>query len=101
LACLCYEGGAPLLNYLISFAHATEDENLTLGQEPNLTNIREWQFKDITQIKNNKIHKDFEQACLEELEALWHRGTFEKVDRHSIKKQPIKSHWIFDIKSDG
>jgi len=96
LAYLCREGGAPLYNYLINFAYSTES-----SASPNLTNVHEWHFKDITYIKDPKVRKDFKQACKEELEALWHRGTFEKVDRHSIKKLAIRCHWIFDVKSDG
>ena len=93
---LCPEGRAPLYSYLINFAHSTESSTL-----PNLTNVYEWHFKDIACIKDPKVCKDFEQACKEELEALWHTGTFKKVDRYSIKKLSIRCYWVFDVKSYG
>jgi len=68
---------------------------------PNLTNVYEWHFKDITCIKNPKIYKDFKQACKEELEAFWYRSIFEKMNRNSIKKLSIRYCWVFDIKSNG
>ena len=93
---LCREEEAPLYNYLINFTYSIESSVL-----PNLTNVHEWHFKDIAYIKDPKVCKDFEQACKEELETLWHRGTFEKVDRCSIKKLSIRCYWVFDVKSDG
>ena len=96
LTYLCCEGEASLYNYLINFAHSTE-----LSALSNLTNVHEWYFKDIACIKDPKDRKDFKQAYKEELETFWHRGTFEKVDRHLIKKLPIRCHWVFDVKSDG
>ena len=94
LACLCCEGRVKLFNYLINFAHSLDDQDNDdkppYEHDPNPSKVREWQYRDIAQIKDKKLRSEFERACLDELEALWKRSTFKKVDRRFIEKQPIK-----------
>jgi len=82
LAHLCREGRVKLFNHLIKFEYSLnyeENESTSLEHGPDLCKVWEWQFKDIAKIKNPNIRKEFECACQEELEALWRRGTFERV----------------------
>ena len=44
--------------------------------------------------------KEWQDACLRELEALKRRNIFELVPRPSGRKV-IKNRWVFDVKSDG
>jgi len=99
LACLYHEGGAPLFNYLIKFAHSPIDDSPE--HKPDISKVREWQYKDIAKIKDPDICREFKHTCQDELEALWYRGMFEKVERSSITKQLIKCQWVFDVKPDG
>ena len=94
LAHLCREGGAKLFNYLINFAHSLDNQGNgnkpPYEHDPDPSKVHEWQYRDIMQIKDKKLHSEFERACLDELEALWKRNTFKKVDRCFIEKQSIK-----------
>lgn len=96
---MCHEGRAPLFNYLIKFAHSPIDDSPE--HEPDISQVREWQYKDIAKIKDPDICREFKHACQDKLEALWHRGTFEKVKQSSITKQTIKCRWVFDVKPNG
>jgi hypothetical protein len=44
--------------------------------------------------------KEWEDACLRELEALKQRKVFELVERPRGRKV-IKNRWVFDVKGDG
>jgi len=105
LACLCHEGKVKLFNYLIKFAYSLDkqDNNDKPPYKHDLdpSKVCEWQYRDIMQIKDKNLCSEFECACLDELETLWKRNMFEKINRYSIKKQPIKCQWIFDIKPNG
>ena len=94
-----------MFNYLINFAHSLDnqgnDDKPPYKHDPDPSKVREWQYRDIAQIKDKKLCNEFECACLDELEALWKKNMFEKVDRHFIEKQSIKCRWVFDIKPDG
>ena len=70
LAQLCCEGEVKLFNYLIQFAHSTDNNELLVEYEPDLSKVCKWQYKDIMQIKDTCLCSEFEHACLEELEAL-------------------------------
>jgi len=48
LARLCREGGVKLFDYLIQFAHSTDNNELPVEYEPDLSKVCEWQYKDIT-----------------------------------------------------
>ena len=92
---LCPEGGARLIQHLLSRAIPPEDE----GEKVSPLNVREWTFRDIVLLPKNE-QKEWFNACREELEALRQRDVYDLVDRPKGRKV-IKNRWVFDVKSDG
>ena len=92
---LCREGGARLIQHLLSRAIPPEDE----GEKVSPLNVREWTFRDIVLLPKNE-QKEWFNACREELEALRQRDVYDLVDRPKGRKV-IKNRWVFDEKPDG
>ena len=87
----CREGGVILLSFLIAkaispIASAT-------------TNPKEWGYRDIARLPELEL-KEWQNACLQELEALRRRDVYELVPRPKGRKV-IKNRWVFDVKTDG
>ena len=85
---LCHEGRVWLLLFLI--AHAVPPTaNAT-------TNPKTWDIAHLLQLEQD----EWQQACLQELEALKNHKVFNLVEcpcGHNV----VKNRWVFDIKSDG
>ena len=92
---LCWEGGAYLIQYLISKAIPPDDE----GEKASPLNVREWTFRDIAVLPKDE-RKEWFNACREELEALRRRDVYDLVDRPKGRKV-VKNRWVFDVKTDG
>ena len=92
---LCREGGAYLIQYLISKAIPPDDE----GEKASPLNVREWTFRDIAVLPKDE-RKEWFNACREELEALRRRDVYDLVDRPKGRKV-VKNRWVFDVKTDG
>ena len=92
---LCREGGARLIQHLLSRAIPPEDE----GEKVSPPNVHEWTFRDIVLLPKNE-QKEWFNACREELEALRQRNVYDLVDRPKGRKV-IKNRWVFDEKPDG
>ena len=58
-----------------------------------------WGYRDMTRLPIAE-QKEWQDACLQELEALKRRNVFELVERPRGHKV-IKNRWVFDVKSDG
>ena len=71
---LCWEGGAHLIQHLISKAIPPDE-----GERPPPLNVREWAFCDIARLPNAE-RKEWFIACHEELEALQRRDVYDLVD---------------------
>ena len=63
------------------------------------TDPKTWGYGDMTHLPIAE-QKEWQDACLRELEALKHRNVFELVERPRGRKV-IKNRWVFDVKSDG
>ena len=63
------------------------------------TDPKTWGYKDVARLPELE-QKEWQDACLRELEALERRNIFELVDRPKGHKV-IKNRWVFDQKSDG
>ena len=78
LAQLCQEGGVELMHYLLM--QAVSDSS-----QPNVQNIREWTYRDITHLTKAE-QEEWKTACCEELEALHRCKVFELMDRPKDQK---------------
>jgi len=65
----------------------------------NPLNIRSRTYRDLLKLSRLE-QKQWNEACLQELEALKKREVFITVNRPKNRKV-IKNQWVFDIKSDG
>src|SRR5258707_102942 len=89
---LCWDGGVSLLSFLLAKAISPIAEAAT-------TNPKDWVYKDIARLPQLE-QKEWENACLQELEALKRRDVFELVMRPTNRKV-IKNRWVFDVKTHG
>jgi len=88
---LCRVGGAPLLYFLLAKAVSPTDEVTT--------HPKDWGYKDIARLPQLE-QQEWQNACLQELEALRRRDVYEVVMRPRGRKV-IKNRWVFDVKTDG
>ena len=88
---VCQEGGVHLLSFLMAQA-VSPTANAT-------TDPKTWGYRDITHLPIAE-QKEWQDACLWELEALKHRNVFELVE-YPRGCKVIKNRWVFDVKSDG
>jgi hypothetical protein len=88
---VCREGGVNLLSFLTAKAISPIAEATT---DP-----KAWGYRDIARLPELE-QKEWQNACLQELEALKRRDVFELVPRPSGRKV-IKNRWVFDVKTDG
>ena len=70
IAKLAREGGVAFMNYLCAKAVPDHDDL------PNPENVRDWTYKDIQKMPQH-LQKEWQNACLEELEALNKRKVYE------------------------
>lgn len=98
VAKLARERGVTFINYLLAKAVPLEDNSVDT-RVPDPSHVREWSFKDIMKFAP-KEHKEWLDACHEELEALCKCNVYKAVD-HPKGCKVIKCHWVFDIKTDG
>ena len=88
---LCQEGGVELLSYLMA-----------KGVSPTAeapTHPKSWGYKDISRLPELE-KKEWQNTCLQELEALRRCDVYELVQRPRGCKV-IKNRWVFDVKTDG
>jgi hypothetical protein len=97
LARIVQEGGAGLINFLLSAAVKPTDG--AGGKLPDVRNVREWHYRDLMRFPE-AARKEWKTACLEELESLQKRSVFKLTDPPKGRKI-IGCRWVFDIKSDG
>jgi hypothetical protein len=97
LAQIVQEGGAGLINFLLSAAVKPTDG--AGGKLPDVCNVREWHYRDLMRFPE-AARKEWKTACLEELESLQKRSVFKLTDPPKGRKI-IGCQWVFDIKSDG
>ena len=88
---LCQEGGVKLLSYLMAKAVSPTAEAPT--------HPKSWGYKDISHLPELE-KKEWQNACLQELEALRRRDVYEMV-QHPRGRKVIKNRWVFDVKTDG
>jgi hypothetical protein len=88
---VCRDGGVPLLSFLLAKA-ISPIANAT-------TDPKYWVYKDLARLPQLE-QKEWQDACLRELEALRRRDVYELVSRPSNRKV-IKNRWVFDVKPDG
>jgi len=88
---ICQDGGAPLLSFLLAKAISPVADTTT--------HPRDWGYKNIAHLPQFE-QQEWQNACLEELEALKKRDVFELVPRPRGRKV-IKNRWVFDVKTDG
>jgi hypothetical protein len=88
---VCREGGVELLLFLTAKAVSPAVKGPT---DP-----KTWSFRDIARLPELE-QKEWQNACLQELEALRRRDVYELVPRPSGRKV-IKNRWVFDVKTDG
>jgi Reverse transcriptase (RNA-dependent DNA polymerase) len=97
LAQIVQEGGAGLINFLLSAIVKPTDG---AGEKlPDVCNVREWHYRDLMRF-SEAAWKEWKTACLEELESLQKRSIFKLTDPPKGRKI-IGCQWVFDIKSDG
>ena len=87
----CREGGVKLLSYLMAKAVSPTAEAPT--------HPKSWGYKDIFRLPELE-KKEWQNACLQELEALRRCDVYELVQRPRGRKI-IKNRWVFDVKTDG
>jgi hypothetical protein len=74
LARIVQEGGAGLINFLLSATFKPTDG---AGRKlPDVRNVHEWHYRDLTEA----ARKEWKTACLEELESLQKRSIFKLTD---------------------
>jgi hypothetical protein len=88
---VCREGGVALLSFLIAKAVSPTAEATT---DP-----KAWGYKNIARLPELE-QKEWQNACLQELEALRRRDVYKLVPRPRGRKV-IKNRWVFDVKTDG
>ena len=88
---LCQEGGVKLLSYLMAKAVSPTVEAPT--------HPKSWGCKDISHLPELE-KKEWQNACLQELEALRRSDVYELVQCPRGHKV-IKNRWVFDVKTDG
>ena len=88
---VCREGGVRLLSFLMAQA-VSPTANAA-------TDPKTWSYHDMTRLPIAE-QKEWQDACLRELEALKRRNVFELV-QHPSGRKVIKNRWVFDVKSDG
>jgi hypothetical protein len=67
LAQIVQEGGAGLINFLLSAAVKPTDG--AGGKLPDVHNVHEWHYRDLMRF-SEAAQKEWKTACLEELESL-------------------------------
>ena len=88
---LCWEGGVKLLSYLMA-----------KGVSPTAevpTHPKSWGYKDISCLPELE-KKEWQNACLQELEVLRRCNVYELV-QHPRGCKVIKNRWVFYVKTDG
>jgi hypothetical protein len=88
---ICQDGGAPLLSFLLAKAISP------VADAP--THPKDWGYKDLARLPQLE-QNEWQNACLQELEALKKRKVFELVPRLKGRKV-IKNRWVFDVKTDS
>jgi len=88
---LCREGGVKVLSFLLAKAISPIAKTTT--------NPKEWGFKDLAHLPQLE-QTEWQNACLQELEALRRCDVYELVPRPRGHKV-IKNRWVFDVKTDG
>ena len=88
---LCQEGGVKLLSYLMA------KEVSPTAEAP--TYLKSWGYKDISRLPELE-KKEWQNTCLQELEALRRHNVYELVQCPGGHKV-IKNRWVFDVKTDG
>jgi Reverse transcriptase (RNA-dependent DNA polymerase) len=97
LAWIVQEGGAGLINFLLSSAVKPTDG--AGGKLPDVRNVHEWHYRDLMCFPE-AAQKEWKTACLEELESLRKHSIFKLTDPPKGHKI-IGCRWVFDIKSDS
>jgi Reverse transcriptase (RNA-dependent DNA polymerase) len=97
LAWIVQEGGAGLINFLLSATVKPTDG--AGGKLPDVRNVREWHYRDLMHFPE-AAQKEWKAACFEELESLKKRSIF-KLTNLPKGHKTIGCRWVFDIKSDG
>ena len=102
MAKIIQEGGAGLINFLLSAAVKDSSTSLPSHQWtekiPKVSKVREWQYRDLTHLPK-AVQEEWKTACKEELEALCQHNVFELTDLPKGCKT-IGCGWVFNIKSD-
>ena len=93
LTLLAQEGGVKVINYLLAKAVTPQ------SPVPDVSNIREWSFKDIMRLPSS-TQKEWIDACRQELDSLRKRDVYDLVDPPPGRRI-IKNRWVFDQKTDG
>ena len=96
LAKIAQDGGAKLINFLLSAAVSSADAK---GKIPDVSKVHEWHFRDLMCLPK-AVQEEWKTACKEELEALRQHNIFKLTDLPKGHKT-IGCRWVFDIKSDG
>jgi hypothetical protein len=96
LAKMAQDGGAKLMNFLLSAAVSSADAK---GKIPEVSKVREWHFGDLMHLPK-AMQEEWKIACKEELEALRRRNVFKLTDLPKGRKT-ICCRWVFNVKSDG
>jgi Reverse transcriptase (RNA-dependent DNA polymerase) len=97
LARIVQEGGADLINFLLSATVKLTDG--AGGKLSDVRNVCEWHYRDLMRF-SEAAQKEWKTACLEELESLRKHSVFKLTDPPKGRKI-IGCQWVFDIKSDG
>ena len=96
LAKIAQDGGAKLINLLLSAAVSSADAKEEI---PNVSKVHEWHFRDLMHFPK-AVQKEWKTACKEELKAL-HQGNVFKLTNLPKGHKTIGCRWVFNVKSDG
>jgi Reverse transcriptase (RNA-dependent DNA polymerase) len=90
------DGGAKLINFLLSAAVSSADAK---GKIPDVSKVCEWHFRVLMRLPK-AAQEEWKIACKEELEVLRWCNIF-KLTNLPKSHKTIGCRWVFNIKSDG
>ena len=93
---MAQDGGAKFINSLL---RAAVSSTKAKGKIPDVSKVREWQFRDLMHLPK-AVQEEWKMACKEELEAL-HRCNIPKLTDLPKGHKTIGCRWVFDVKLDS